>query len=738
MSRLQIIVTGQVQGVGLRPHVFHTAQQLGLTGFVKNNFSGVYIEVQGDIASQFVAKLNATLPPLAKVNNIQIKSIHIKKNEKSFEIIKSEAVEGQSVIPPDTCICSDCLNELFDPASRYYRYPFLNCTQCGPRLTITLQLPYDRCQTSMRQFPLCDACCIDYSAPENRRYHAQPTACAKCGPQLSLSINEIAKMILRGEIVALKGLGGYQLICDARNEAAIAILRAKKNRQAKPFALMAANLASINTIAEVNDHEEKLLTSPARPIVLLKKKDKTLSASIAPGLSHIGMMLPSTPLHYLLLNEFSGQRSGTEWMDEIQPMILIVTSANSGGEPLVIKDHLAQSELQEITDNIVSYNREILTRVDDSVARVINNIPVYIRRSRGYALTPIQLPYSIPPTIAIGGQLKNTICITRGNEAFVSQHIGNLNNQSTIAFFHESLNYLLKFLNVIPERIAHDSHPDFYTSRFAESYGMLTFPIQHHHAHLTSVAAEHHIQQPVLGLALDGYGYGINGESWGGELLLLENTTFKHLGNLSPLPQPGGDIATREPWRMAASVLHLLGRGEEIGKRFADQPQSHLLDQLLEKRINCPMTSSCGRLFDAVSALVGLQTLSQYEGQTAMQLESLVTNPQIIPNGWRINERYFDIMPTLDFLLNINDPVLGANLFHGTLIAGLAAWVKGIARETGIDTVLLSGGCFLNKVLTEGLIQSFCESGIKPLLPRALPPNDGGISLGQAWIAGRS
>ncbi|CAM2921541.1 hydrogenase maturation protein HypF [Legionella steigerwaltii] len=738
MERLRIIIQGQVQGVGFRPCVYRLAKQLTLTGWIQNNASGVLIEVQGVLVCQFIPHLQENLPPLAKIDQIQSETIPLKNNEAVFEIIESQKGKVKTIITPDTSICSQCLQELFDPQSRYFRYPFLNCTHCGPRFTITRNLPYDRSQTAMDLFPLCLACQADYSDPENRRYHAQPTACIHCGPQLSLPVEEIAQCIMQGEIIALKGLGGYQLICDARNEVAVTRLRAKKNRDEKPFALMVANSLSAERVVTMNQQERDLLESVARPIVLLEKNDELskYSSAIAPGLSTLGIMLPYTPLHYLLFNAFAGNKNGCAWLNEIQDTLLVVTSANIGGEPLIIEDQSAEQQLSHIADKIISYNRQIVTRADDSVLRVVHHAPRFVRRSRGFVPTPIQLPHEIPPTLAVGGHLKNTFCITRGNEAFVSQHIGSLNNKASIEFFHESLNHLLRFLDVTPERIAHDLHPDFYTTRFAQHYGIPTFAIQHHHAHLASVIAEYGITKTVLGLALDGYGYGIHGESWGGELFLLENSTGTRVGSFSPLLQPGGDIAAREPWRMAASVLHHLGRSDEIAQRFSDYPQAHIIHQLLDKKINSPGTSSCGRLFDAVSALIGIQLISHYEGQAAMRLESLVTQVQIIPNGWQIKENCFDMMPALELLANRFDPITGANFFHGTLIAGLAAWIKGICRERNIDVVVLSGGCFLNQILAEGLITTLSESGITSFLPSALPANDGGISLGQAWIAG--
>jgi len=736
LKRLQILIQGQVQGVGFRPCVYRVAQLLHLTGWVQNNAVGVLLEVQGAKASEFINHLKETLPPLAKIHHIQINTIALKTNEDLFEIIASEQGKVNTISAPDTCICSQCLQELFDPQSRYFRYPFLNCTHCGPRLSITHTMPYDRCHTSMAPFSLCQECNQDYTNPDNRRYHAQPTACAHCGPQLSLSVAEIARCIHQGEIIALKGLGGYQLIGDALNETTILKLRERKNREKKPFALMVANSQSAARIVDVSEQARILLESPARPIVLLRKKEKSVPEAIAPGLTHLGIMLACTPLHYLLFNAFANNATSLDWLHEFQSMILLVTSANSGGCPLITDDYSAEDELSCIADKIVSYNRQIITRADDSVLRIINDVPLFIRRSRGFVPTPIQLPYAIPSTLAVGGHLKNTFCITRGAEAFVSQHIGSLTNKASINFFHESLNHLLKFLAVTPERIAHDMHPDFYTTRFAKQYGVPAFAIQHHHAHLASVVAEHKIQQRVLGLALDGYGYGLNGEAWGGELMLLEGASFTRLGSFYPLLQPGGEIAAREPWRMAASVLHHLGKGNEICKRFAGCAQAQALHHLLDNKINSPLTSSCGRLFDAASSLLGIQLMSHYEGHAAMRLESMVTRLQILPDGWRIKDTTFDMTPTLESFIDLASPAAGANIFHGTLIAGLTAWIREICREKEIDMLVLSGGCFLNQILAEGLTKALSESGIKAFLPRDLPPNDGGISLGQAWISG--
>lgn len=738
MERLKIAIQGRVQGVGFRPCVHAIARQLGLTGWVKNNAYGVLIEIQGERVLSFTQQLTHHLPPLALIRSIQQDKIPVVQGDLLFAIHLSDNQDAaNTIISPDTCVCSACLHELFDAGSRYFRYPFLNCTQCGPRLSITEALPYDRDKTSMKPFPLCEGCQQDYLDPENRRYHAQPTACTRCGPHLSMPIEAVAKRILLGEIVALKGLGGYQLIADARNERVLLRLRQRKNREGKPFALMLANLASVNSMAECDADAAHLLESSVRPIVLLKKKKNLLSDLVAPGLNEFGFMLPYTPIHYLLFNAFAGGPNGLEWLQEQQSVILVVTSANLGGNPLMIDDTEACVELEEIADRVVSYNRAIVTRADDSVTRMIHNKPMLIRRARGYVPNPIPLVNALPPTLAVGGHLKNTFCVTRGDEAFVSQHIGSLNNKASIEFFHDSLTYWLSFLNVKPERIIHDLHPDFYTSVWAKEQELPAFAVQHHHAHLASVMAEHGVEGRVLGLALDGYGYGLNGQSWGGELFLLDGEVSQRIGSFYPLFQPGGEMAVHEPWRMAVSLLHALDLKDEVDAHFPDFKQAKALYTVLEKQINTLKTSSCGRLFDAVSALLGVRTVSQYEGQAAMQLEALVTEPEVYPHGWRISENFFDLRPVLNYLVTLKDPVLGANVFHGTLIAGLADWVLGVCCETKRNQVILSGGCFLNRILAEGLVAKLKNVGVTALLPRLLPPNDGGLSLGQAWVGGK-
>lgn len=724
IKRLQIQLQGQVQGVGFRPHVYRIAQRLELTGFVENNTNGVLIEVQGKQSPNFLKYLLSELPLLARVDKIEKKSINPDQDEKIFKILSSKQGQNKTIIPPDLAICSDCLTELFNTQNRYYHYPFLNCTQCGPRLTVTHQLPYDRQQTSMRLFSLCQACQQEYEEPSNRRYHAQPTACKSCGPTLSLSINKMADAILQKEIITIKALGGYQLVCDATSDNTIKKLRIRKQREDKPFALMVADIEMAKQIAWIDEYEESLLLSQARPIVLLKAK-KRVAEYIAPRLNHFGIMLPSTPLHYLLFDALKQRRPNP---------ILVVTSANLHGEPLITNDQEATLKLSTIADKIITHNRAIVTRVDDSVMRVIEKKPLFIRRARGFVPTSIKLPYVIPSTLALGGHLKNTFCITRDNEAFVSQHIGTLDNKATIDFFEESLLYFKRLLDVKPECIAHDNHPDFFTTRFAKQNDLPCIAIQHHHAHIAAVLAEHHITEPVIGLVLDGYGFGENGEAWGGELFYVEAQDYQRIGHLLPLPQPGGDKASREPWRMAAGVLHLLGKNNSISTYFSKQPMCSLVQQLLQNS-TLQKTSSCGRLFDAASALLKVTELSRYEGQAAMNLESLVTIPDVLTEGWQIKNNILSLLPTLEYLLT-TDSKTGANLFHGTLIAALTEWILTSADYFGANKIILSGGCFLNKILTQGLITKLQFFGLTPMLPHQLPPNDGGLSLGQAWIGG--
>lgn len=723
LKRVRLILLGQVQGVGFRPFIYQLAHQYQLTGFVKNHPQGVYIEVQGDKVDDFVGQLSIQSPPLARIDELHSLEIPVDANASLFKIGETEMGLAQTIVPPDLAICDLCLAELFDPLSRFYRYPFLNCTQCGPRFSLIKTLPYDRANTAMSLFPLCAQCHEDYHHPMNRRYHAQPTACPVCGPTYEIPVESMSQQIKQGEIIAIKGLGGYQYFCDAYQDNAVKSLRDKKSREEKPFAVMVLNLESAALFAEISQAEAKLLISRARPIVLLRQKQNALSPRIAPNLTTLGLMLPTTPLHYLLFHIAAGMPRGSIWLNTPLNTAFVVTSANHSGEPIPVQ-----------MEHAIGYNRKITARVDDSVVQVISHRPQFIRRARGYVPSRITLPCVSPSVLALGAHLKNTMCLTRRNEAFVSQHIGSLDNKKTIEFFHETLDFHLRLLSITPKIIAHDAHPDFYTTQLAQQFDLPSIAVQHHHAHVASVMAEHHLTQPVLGVVLDGYGYGENGEAWGGELLWVHNTEMKRVAHLYPLPHPGGDLAAREPWRMGAAVLYQLNKHEKIAQFFDDEPQANLLADYL-KNAQIPMTTSAGRLFDAAAALLKMRKIARFEGQTGLELENLVSFTEVLTGGWQITDRGLSFLPLLDYLTTVSDRVQGSNIFHGTLIAGLSEWIKNASEAVGVNMIVLSGGCFLNRVLTQGLTEQLQSQRLSVFLSQQLPPNDGNISLGQAWIA---
>lgn len=728
--RLRIRVRGVVQGVGFRPFVHHLAAELGLSGWVRNDEQGVLLEAQGLGLDVLPGWLRSKAPPLARVDAVEPEERPLVPGEQGFAI-EASAREGRAgaAIGPDAGVCTACVEEICDPRERRYRYPFTSCTHCGPRYTITRALPYDRPNTSMAPFPLCEACAREYHDPLDRRFHAQPLACPSCGPKLSMPIEAIVDALRAGRIVALKGLGGFQLLCDARDDRAVRELRERKQRDAKPFAVMVSSVASARRSVSLAPAEIELLTSWQRPIVLARSvPGLSLSGAVAPGLAWLGVMLPTTPLHLLLFHEAAGRPTGTAWLGAAVDFTLVTTSANPGGEPLVITDEEAHAKLGGIADLIVTHDREILIRTDDSVSRVTAGGPMVIRRARGAVPSAVRLPRAGPAVLALGAHQKVTACVTRGPEAFVSQHVGDLDDAATYRFLEETVGHLTRTLEVEPEVIAHDLHPDFLSTRLAQSLGRPTVAVQHHHAHLAAVLAEHGRTGPTVGLALDGFGLGSDGGAWGGELLRLAGARFTRLGHLAPLRQPGGDRAAREPWRMAAAALHQLGRGEQLDGLA---PQGRALRELLDKGLNAPWTSSCGRLFDAACGLLGVKSSASYEGEAPMTLESLVTRPEVLKGTWRIRDGVLDCLPLLDSLIG-RTPVDGANVFHGTLAAALVDWAAPFAAG---GVIALSGGCLLNQTLAELLVARFTALGITPLLSRQVPPNDGGLSLGQAWIA---
>ncbi|HSD60798.1 MAG TPA: carbamoyltransferase HypF [Burkholderiales bacterium] len=780
--RGRIRVRGQVQGVGFRPFVYRIAGELKLSGWVRNDGEGVEIEVQGAGAEvvQLLKRLKAEAPRLARVDRVEYQSQPLRQGEAGFVIEASGGGRAATAIAPDTAICPECLAELFDPRDRRYRHPFINCTQCGPRYTLTRDLPYDRPNTSMARFAMCPACRAEYDAPDNRRFHAQPNACPECGPRLALldasseplpgdPIAEALARIRAGEIVAIKGLGGFHLACDARDAAAVARLRQRKQREEKPFAVMVAGTAAALAWAEIGHAERSALESPERAVVLARKRPGTDQAlrGIAPGLAWLGIMLPYAPIQYLLFHEAVGRPNGTTWLDAPHELALVMTSANPGGEPLVTGNDEARRRLAGIADAYLLHDRDILVRCDDSVVRCHSSVvsrkasdggteppltsdnwpltTAFIRRARGWTPRAIKLAQAGPPVLALGGWFKNTVCLTRGDEAFVSQHIGDLDNAPTCRALTETALHLMEVLEIEPSVVAHDLHPDFYSSRFAADLArerkIPAVGVQHHHAHIAAVAAENGLEGPVLGLALDGVGLGADGAAWGGELLRVDGALSTRLAHLRPLALPGGDRAAREPWRMAASALHALGRGAEIETRFP-RPAAATVRQMLERKINAPLTSSAGRLFDAAGGLLGVREVAAFEGQAPMLLEGLAeSRGPVAPmeEGFRLgDDGTLDFLPLLAAVADLKDPADAASLFHSTVAEGLAQWVLEFSRRHGLRRVACGGGCFLNHVLSSALRARLQAAGLEVFEAAQVPPNDGGLSLGQAWVAMRS
>ena len=728
--RLRLRVRGAVQGVGFRPFASNIASRLSLVGFVRNDSEGVLIEVEGPRAHEFALALRTDTPPLARIDAIEIQDVAATGGEK-FDIALSTRGPTRTRIPADAATCEACLDELSDPHSRFHHYPFVNCTHCGPRFTLTRALPYDRAQTSMAKFAMCAACAADYRDPANRRFHAEPIACPACGPRLSHSIETIIAALRAGQIVALKGIGGYHLMCDAQNVEAVEALRRRKARDAKPFALMVANAASAQLFARPSEAELKLAQTYARPIVLMDSR-RNVPDAIAPGLSRIGIMLAYAPLHHLIFAAAAPRLA----RDDANDFALVATSANPGGEPLITDDAEAHTRLRGIADLIVSHDREIVVRADDSVTQIIDGAPAFIRRARGYTPEPIDLGADGPSLLACGGHLKATVTITRGREAFVAQHAGDLSDAETLRFYRETIDHLTKLAGVAPQAVACDMHPDYLSTRYAEETGLPLVPVQHHVAHVAAVAAEHGAHVPVLGVALDGHGYGADGAAWGGELLTVEGATWSRRGHLAPLMLIGGDRAAREPWRMALAACAATGRLDAAARRCRERPQAANLVRMLQDKHAWPATTSLGRLFDAAAGLLLADARQDYEGQAAMQLEALVETPRALENGWRIDHGVLDFSALLAVLIDEEpDARTGAELFHGTLAAGLAAWIAADPAAVIGARIALGGGCMMNRILAEDLSDRLRAKGFDALHARAVPANDGGLSLGQAVVA---
>jgi hydrogenase maturation protein HypF len=767
--RLRLRVAGVVQGVGFRPFVHRLATGLGLAGHVGNDTEGVFVEVEGpgEVVGEFQARLVSEAPPLARIERVATESM-APSGRSGFSIVESTASGPvRTFVSPDIAVCDDCLAELFDPGDRRARYPFVNCTNCGPRFTITMRLPYDRPHTTMAGFALCVACAAEYHDPADRRFHAQPVACAECGPRLWLergdggvvegtdaALAAAQAALARGEVVAVKGLGGYHLACDATSDAAVERLRRRKRRFEKPFAVMVRDLGAAAALAELDEAETRLLTSPQRPIVLVRRRgDAAVSGLVAPGNPRLGVLLPYTPLHHLLFAPVPGADP-----DVPAPSVLVMTSGNLTDEPIAYDDEDARKRLAALADAWLLHDRPIYVPCDDSVLLVSEGSELPVRRSRGYAPLPVRLPFAATPTLAVGGELKNAFCLASGHDAFMSQHIGDMGSLETWGAFERSTRQFADLYQTEPGQVASDGHPGYQTTRWAEDASTLRVAhVQHHHAHIASAMAEHGVapHERVIGLAFDGTGYGSDGTIWGGEVLVASYDAFERVGHLHQVPLPGGDAAIRRPYRVALS--HLWSAGIEWSDDLppvtaASYGELGVLRRQLERGVGCVPTSSMGRLFDAVSSLLGLRHLATYEAQAAMELQWAAEAAEraaaddataMTPVRYRFDlfPHEFDPAPVLHAVVADQR----AGLAPGAIAFGFHAAVARLIGEvaalhharTGIAKVALSGGVFQNTLLARLARQELEARHLVVLTHRVVPPNDGGLALGQAAVAGR-
>ncbi len=756
--RMSARVEGTVQGVGFRPYVYRLARELGLDGFVLNDASGVLLEVEGDerAVEVFIARLGGEAPPLAVLEQI---SVHERSptGERGFTI--RESPRGESANAPvsaDTGICEACLRELFDPANRRFRYPFINCTDCGPRFTIVRGVPYDRPLTTMAAFAMCDQCGAEYEDPGDRRFHAQPNACPSCGPAVTLldctgrpapagdggdAVQAAACALRAGKIVAVKGIGGYHLACRADDEHAVATLRARKHREDKPFALMVGDVPAARALVALGPEEERLLGSAARPIVLARRlADADVARSVAPGAPELGVMLAYSPLHHLLVHDAG--------------VPLVLTSGNVSDEPIAYRDEEAIERLAPIADLLLIHNRPIETRTDDSVVRVVaiggerRTLP--IRRSRGYVPELLALPVSARrPLLACGAEQKNTFCLARGSRAWVGHHVGDLEHFATHNAFREGISHFETLFAVAPEVVAHDLHPGYLSSTYAlERAGVEHTGVQHHHAHLAACLAEHGLEGPAVGAIFDGTGYGTDGTVWGGELLVGGLTTFRRAGWLRPVTLPGGAAAVREPWRMACAWLtESFGAPQPLPPQLAGSVEPRAWDAMAKIAAASelsPATTSMGRLFDAVAALCGVRAAVSYEGQAAIELEALASSAthvatyeiEVINDGSALSlDPRCAVRAIAREIASGTPPAAVAAGFHAAVARATAEMCLRSASAEGLDTAVLSGGVFQNRLLLEQVGLELTRGGVKVLTPIRLPPGDGGISFGQAAVA---
>ncbi|HQL89926.1 MAG TPA: carbamoyltransferase HypF [Syntrophales bacterium] len=749
IRRIRYLFSGVVQGVGFRPHVYRAATKHRLGGYVCNTPEGVTLEVEGPAGrlAKFHAELTKSFPPASDVEGMSRSDVAV-LGETEFRIVASEQ-EGRKkvLISPDIATCSDCLRELRDPADRRYRYPFINCTNCGPRLTIIRDVPYDRQNTSMACFPLCPRCRAEYENPADRRFHAEPNACPVCGPRLWMAdgegnelaadpVEKAAELLRAGKILAIKGLGGFHLAVDASNEEAVRRLRSRKYREEKPLAIMVRDIDAVSRIAKIGRAERELLLSPQRPIVLCRKLDDgPIAPSVAPGVPNQGIMLPYAPLHHLLM--------------ETGFTALVMTSANQVDEPICIANREALSRLKGIAEFFLLHNRDILVRCDDSVAAVMGQAPVLMRRSRGWAPKPVTLKRSYPDVLALGPHLKATLCILKGGLAYLSPHIGDLETPEARDFHRESLRVMERIAECRPDVIACDLHPAYWTTRLAgELPHREIIRVQHHHAHIVSAMAENGLSKEMIGLAMDGTGYGPDGTAWGGEFLVCDEADYRRAGHIRPYPLPGAEKAVKEPWRVAASLLRESFGGDwrgvaaklPLGKK---EGQFAVLENMMAQGFNSPLTSSLGRVFDGVAAILGTRQAVSFEGQAAMELETIAAGRStrrypfdIANDGGKL---VLDLRPlvraVVEERIRGKDPAAVAAAFHRTIIEAIAAVAAAVRVQAGLDKAVLSGGCFQNRVLLEGTVQALGKDGFTVYTHRLLPTNDGCIALGQAIVA---
>lgn len=751
MQRRTITVSGIVQGVGFRPFVYSLASQLKLVGFVQNRSGQVSIEAEGSLTAldRFTEQLLSKAPALARIDRLSSHSIPV-RHENHFQILASETTLAADVfVSPDMAMCADCRRELFDPADRRYRYPFLNCTQCGPRLTIIHRAPYDRVNTTMAAFEMCAACRAEYENPMDRRFHAQPIACPVCGPRLQL-LDEIAvpiesadplasfvAEIKQGKIGALKGIGGYHLVCLANDDAVVNRLRQRKHRQQKPFAIMVRDCTQAAKWCRIDAAEQQRLLSPQRPIVCLRKRNEAvgISDAIAPGNAFLGLMLPYSPLHELLL-------------DCVGDDPLVMTSGNRSDEPIAYQDADAAERLRGIADRFLVHDRPIRVRCDDSVTRVIAGRESPIRRSRGAAPMPITLPFHCPqPVLAVGGQRKNVFALATGTHAFLSHHIGDLDDLSALDSFQRDIGLYEQLFGITPRVLVHDLHPDYasttYAIQRAKRESLLAFAVQHHHSHLASCMAEHGIESDVIGVVFDGSGFGGDEAVWGGEFLIGGYRSFKRAAHLRPVRLPGGDKATKEPWRVALSYLTMASCDVEGWRSGIDQAIGsnavRIVQQMIDRGFNSPWTSSAGRLFDAVAAITGVRQTVHFEGQAAMELETLALQSDCAQTYALNTTDPVDTRPLIRGVVadckNKVDTTLIARRFHNTLAAITVQTCIQLAKSASIDRIVLSGGVFMNTLLATLISEQLEAKGLNVFTHQRVPANDGGIALGQLAIA---